>query len=309
VLANAACYGSLGGGVGGLSLIPQLQDLACVAAPAWRDEIPRAYMEAFEDAASRYELGQRGVWALASVARLESSFGRGMSNVQMRERGPLGLEPSEWNEFGVDGDEDGHIRREDPADSAATLARMIWSSGDLRAGIFAHNHAEWYVQAVLADAELLEGKCQATPVDWPLSLPGGSATPIDWENLTLSNDLELHDITTGALDPRIVALLGAISQQHQITLSALRSDHSEYTTEGNVSNHYFGRAMDIAAVDGVSCTDTAPSAPCGQLATTLAYLQAPLHPTELIYCYDVDGPGPAFARSDHCDHVHAGYDG
>jgi hypothetical protein len=34
-----------------------------------------------------------------------------------------------------------------------------------------------------------------------------------------------------------------------------------------------------------------------------------MHPTELIYCFDVDGPGPAFARSDHCDHVHAGYDG
>jgi hypothetical protein len=32
-------------------------------------------------------------------------------------------------------------------------------------------------------------------------------------------------------------------------------------------------------------------------------------PTELIYCFDVDGPGPAFARSDHRDHVHVGYDG
>jgi membrane-bound lytic murein transglycosylase B len=309
VLANAACYGSLGGGVGSLSLTPQLEDLSCVAAQAWREEIPATYMEAFEDAASRYELGQHGVWALASVARLESNFGRGMSNVQMRERGPLGLEPSEWSEFGVDGNEDGHIRREDPADSAATLARMIWSSGDLRAGIFAHNHAAWYVQAVLVDAELLEGKCQATPVDWGLSLPGGSGTPINWENLTLSNDLELRDITTGTLDPRTIALLGAITQQHQVTISALRSDHSQLTTEGNVSNHYFGRAMDIAAVDGVSCTDTAPSAPCAQLATTLAYLPAPLHPTELIYCFDVDGPGPAFARADHCDHVHAGYDG
>ncbi len=309
VLSNAACYGSLGGGSvgGGLSLTPQLQELSCVAAKAWRDEIPSDYMEAFEDAASRYELGQRGVWVLAAVARLESNFGRGMSNVQMRERGPLGLEPSEWSEYAVDGDEDGHIRREDPVDSAATLARMIWSSGDLRAGIFAHNHAEWYVQAVLADAELLEGRCKATPVDWSLSLPGDSGAPIDWSNLTLSNDLELRDITTGALDPRIMALLGAITQQHQITISALRSDHSEYTTEGNVSDHYYGRAMDIASVDGVSCTDTSPSAPCGRLATTLAHLPPPLHPTELIYCYDVDGPGPAFARADHCDHVHAGY--
>ena len=42
-----------------------------------------------------------------------------------------------------------------------------------------------------------------------------------------------------------------------MTLSSLRSDHSEYTASGGVSNHYYGRAMDIAMVDGVSCTDTA----------------------------------------------------
>ena len=64
-----------------------------------------------------------------------------------------------------------------------------------------------------------------------------------------------------------------------------------YTASGNVSNHFFGRAMDIAAVDGVSCTDTAIDAPCANLARTLAYLPAPVHPTELIYCFDVDGPG------------------
>jgi len=310
VLANASCYGALGAGVsGGFALTPQLQEFACKPTPAWREKIPAEYMEAFEDAASRYELGQRGVWALASVAHLESNFGRGMSNTQMRERGPLGLEPSEWKAYAVDGDEDGHIHRGDPADSAATLARLIWSRGSLRAGIFTHNQAQWYVQAVLADAEALEGKCAVTPVDWQLALPNTVGAPINWNNLTLSNELELHDITGGLLDPRIVALLGAITQQHTITISALRSDHSELTTEGNVSNHYYGRAMDIAAVDGVSCTDTATSAPCAELGRTLAYLQGPLHPTELIYCFDLDGPGPAFARSDHCDHVHAGYDG
>jgi Transglycosylase SLT domain len=310
VLANAGCYGSLGAGVaGGFALTPQLHSLSCEPAPAWRDEIPDAYMEAFETAASRYELGKRGVWALAAVARLESNFGRGLDKEELRERGPLGLEPSEWSAYAVDGDEDGHIHRGNPADSAATLARLIWSRGSLRAGIFTHNQAQWYVQAVLNDAELLEGKCEATPVDWAVVLPGTVGAPINWDNLTLSNDYELRDITTGALDPRVVALIGAITQQHQLTISALRSDHSEYTTEGNVSNHYFGRAMDIAAVDGVSCTDTAPTAPCAELGRTLAYLPAPAHPTELIYCFDLDGPGAAFARSDHCDHVHAGYDG
>ncbi|HEU4944473.1 MAG TPA: lytic murein transglycosylase [Solirubrobacterales bacterium] len=310
VLANASCYGALGGGVGGgFALTPQLQGFNCEAAPAWRDKIPDEYMEAFEAAASRYELGQRGVWALAAVARLESNFGRGMGNVQMRLRGPLGLEPSEWKKYAVDGNEDGHVHRGDPADSAATLARLIWSRGSLRAGIFTHNQAQWYVQAVLAEAEQLEGKCQVTTVDWPLALPGTAGAPINWDNLTLSNELELRDITSGALDPRLVALIGAITQQHQLTISSLRSDHSQYTVDGNVSNHFYGRAVDIAAVDGVSCTDTAVDAPCAQLGTTLAYLPAPAHPSELIYCFDLDGPGPAFARSDHCDHVHAGYDG
>jgi membrane-bound lytic murein transglycosylase B len=309
VLANAACYGSLGGGAGAFALTPQLQALSCEPAPAWRDRIPDRYMEAFEAAASRYELGRRGVWTLAAVARLESNFGRGMSRGELRTRGPLGLDPSEWAEYAVDGDGDGHIHRGLPADSAATLARLIWSRGGLRAGVFTHNQAEWYVQAVLSDAELLEGRCQTRPIDWSFVLPSTVGAPINWDNLTLSSDLELRDLTSGALDPRIVGLIGAITQQHQLTISALRSDHSEYTASGNVSNHYFGRAMDIAAVDGISCTDTAVDAPCAELGRTLAYLPAPAHPTELIYCFDLDGPGPAFALPDHCDHIHAGYDG
>ncbi len=48
-------------------------------------------MRGFEDAASRYELGRRGIWVLAAVARLESDYGRGMSPEQHRETGPMGL--------------------------------------------------------------------------------------------------------------------------------------------------------------------------------------------------------------------------
>jgi hypothetical protein len=310
VLANAQCYGQLGNAVAGaFGLTPKLRVLSCQPVKPWRKRIPAAYLDAFESAAARYDLGRRGVWALAAVARLESSFGRGMSRGDLNRHGPLGLAGSEWKRYAVDGDGDGRIRHRDPADSAATLARMIWSRGGLRAGLFEHNHAQWYVDAVIADTEKIEGKCKTSEVDWALALPNVVIAPIDWQNLTLSNELEKRDLDSGAIDPRIVGLIGAITQSHQITISALRSDHSQYTTEGNVSNHYFGRAMDIAAVDGVSCTDTAPTAPCAQLATTLSQLPAPAMPTELIYCFDVDGPGPAFARADHCDHVHAGYDG
>jgi hypothetical protein len=309
VLANAACYGGIGSAAGAFSLRPQLQELDCQLPAGWRGEVPENYLRAFEDAAARYGLGRRGVWALTAIARLESNFGAGMDSQQMGSVGPLGLDQTEWERYAVDGNEDGRIRHASPADSAATMARLVWSRGDLRAGVFTHNQASWYVEAVLGEAEALEGKCTVTPVEWTLALPNAVIAPINWSNLTLSNELELHDLTSGAIDPRIVGLIGAITQDHQLTISSLRSDHSMYTVEGGVSNHYYGRAMDIAAVDGVSCTDTSPAAPCAELASTLAYLPAPAHPTELIYCFDVDGPGPAFARSDHCDHVHAGYDG
>jgi cell wall-associated NlpC family hydrolase/soluble lytic murein transglycosylase-like protein len=177
VLANAGCYSSIDG-AGALSLTPQLQVLSCNPAPGWRDEVPTAYMSAFEKAAARYELGKRGVWALAAVARLESNFGRGMTRTELRESGPLGLQPSEWQHYAVDGNEDGRISHASPADSAATLARLIWAHGGLRAGIFAHNQAEWYVQEVLNQAEEIEGKCQVSYVDWRIApLPSDLETP------------------------------------------------------------------------------------------------------------------------------------
>jgi len=309
VLAGAACYGSLSGFASSFALTPKLQVLRCEAAKPWNKALPTEYLNAFEAAAARYGLGSDGVWALAAVARLESNFGKGMGKAQLEESGPLGLDGSEWKRYAVDGDGNGRIERADPDDSASTLARLIWSRGGLRAGLFSHNQAAWYVQAVLADAERLRGNCEASEVEWALSVPEAVMAPIEWENLTIVNDVAQQDLESGAVDPRIVGLIGAITQEHTIVISSLRSDHSMYTVSGGVSNHYYGRAMDIAMVDGVSCTETSPTSPCAELATTLSQLPEPAMPTELIYCYDVDGPGPAFARADHCDHIHAGYDG
>ncbi|HEY1285067.1 MAG TPA: lytic murein transglycosylase [Solirubrobacterales bacterium] len=311
VMARAACFSGIGNGaVGGLSLIPKRQELVCAPADDSRVQIPDAYMTAFQDAAGRYELGQPGVWALAAVARVESNFGKGMSKHDLASRGPLGITPDNWDHYAVDGDGDGKVRHSSPADSAATLARMIWAAGDLRAGLFQHNHAEWYVEAVLQDAEAMKGSCQVKTVAYSVALPGPTSAAINWRNVELSNQLEMVDLQSGAIDPRIMNLLGAISQQHTVTISALRSDHSKFTTGGNVSNHYYGRAMDIAAIDGVSCTNVSPDGPCGTIARQLGALPPGQEPTELIYCWDPDGPANpnGFAQADHCNHVHVGFD-
>jgi Transglycosylase SLT domain len=180
VLANANCYApQLGGSAGALMATPQLQVLSCRPARPWRRKIPTAYLDAFESAAARYELGGRGVWALAAIARLESNFGHGMTKHELNHAGPLGLEPAEWKRFAVDGDEDGRIRHADPADSAATLARLLWSHGSLRAGIFAHNQAAWYVQAVLSESEKLKGTCRSHYIDWSVALPEAASSYVN----------------------------------------------------------------------------------------------------------------------------------
>ena len=52
-----------------------------------------------------------------------------------------------------------------------------------------------------------------------------------------------------------------------------------YTAGGGVSNHSSGRAVDIAAINGVPCTVVEPTSPwCGTMAQALAQ-QSPIPPT------------------------------
>lgn len=305
VLDKAACYGALEDTT---QVEEELKTYVCEASDRRVLEIPNYYMRGFEDAASRYELGQRGIWVLAAVARLESDYGRGMTPKQLRENGPMGLSRDEWKEFGVDGDGDGYVERDEPWDGIATFARMLWSNPTLEAGLFEHNHASWYVQATVEDAGRIAGDCDTSKTDWNIAYPvPTNSTEINWDNLQVMNPAAQNDIQNGLIDGRVVNLLAILTQKYSILLSSLRSDHSMMTASGNVSNHYAGRAMDIAAVNGVACTDQSATSPCTEVIQILASLPDGVKPTELIYGWDVDGAGPAFALSDHQDHIHAGF--
>ncbi len=59
------------------------------------------------------------------------------------------------------------------------------------------------------------------------------------------------DIRAGRIDPRIIAVLTTLSHTYTITVSTMCSDHPKLTSGGSISNHWFGRGMDIAAIDGV----------------------------------------------------------
>lgn len=304
---TAACYGNL---VAQAEVDEDLKFFVCKADMSRSLEVPGYYMRAFETAASRYELGQNGVWTLAAVARLESDYGRGMTARQMKDTGAMGMSREEWNTYGVDGNDDGYVQRDEPWDAISTFARMLWSKPNIEAGLFAHNHASWYVEAAMQEAKRVKGECQVVDITWDIAIPApiGAATEINWDNLVILNSAAQNDIASGQIDQRVINLLALLTQKYSLSISSLKSDHSLLTASGNISNHASGRAMDIAAVNGVSCTDQSVSSPCTEVGVYLASLPEGVKPDELIYGWDLDGTtGAAFAMSDHTDHIHAGF--
>ena len=111
------------------------------------------------------------------------------------------------------------------------------------------------------------------------------------------------DLRAGGFDPRLLATLAWIAERHTVIITALRHDHYPGT------NHEAGRAIDIRSVDGEICRGTRTGA-CADLVSELAAVSGPTRSTEMIYCWDPDGPGDPsmFARADHCDHIHWGMD-
>jgi hypothetical protein len=160
--------------------------------------------------------------------------------------------PSTWERFGVDGNHDGRRSPYEPADAIPAAARYLRASGapaDYHAALFAYNHAEWYVAEVLAKAAAYRGAAIGGP------LPQLTATvgEVLRDPHIVLTPIQRADLRGGLIDPRLVSALAAIARSHSVVITALRSDHSTYTVDGNLSNHSAGRAMDIGAVDDEAC--------------------------------------------------------
>ena len=283
-----------------------------------RAEIPPAYLHLYMQAGRRYGVDP---WVLAGIGSIESDHGRS-SAPGVRSgvnsfgccAGPMQFSvigsPSTWDRFGVDGDGDGRRSPYDPADAIPAAARYLVASGapdDYHAALFAYNHADWYVAEVLAKADQYRGAASVGQGALP-DVPATVGQILGNPRIELT-PIQRGDLRGGLIDPRLVSALAAIGQRHTVIITALRSDHSTFTVNGTVSNHSAGRAMDIGAVDGEICRG-ARTGRCADLVRELAAVRGPLRSTELIYCWDPDGPADprGFARADHCDHIHWGLD-
>jgi hypothetical protein len=284
-----------------------------------RAEIPAAYLRLYIAAGQRYGVDP---WILAGIGSVETDHGRSPApgvhagvNFFGCCAGPMQFSvvgsPSTWDNYGVDGNDDGRISVYDPADAIPAAARYLLASGapgDYHAALLAYNHAEWYVAEVLAKASEYRGDPVAAG-DTP-QLDSAAGRDVLANSRIALTAVQRSDLRSGQIDPRIVATMAWMARHHSIVITALKSDHSRYTVDGNVSNHAAGRAMDIGAVDGETCRGIRTGR-CADLVRELAAVTGPLRSTELIYCWDPDGPADprGFARADHCDHIHVGFDG
>jgi len=115
------------------------------------------------------------------------------------------------------------------------------------------------------------------------------------------------DIRTGQIDRRVLATLEYLAESGlNPTVSSLRSGHGEFTTSGNVSEHWSGNAVDIAAVNGIPILGHQdPGGIADQTVHRLMLLQGAMMPHQIISLLDYGGN--TMALPDHADHVHVGF--
>jgi|GEM_PF-6355415 len=118
--------------------------------------IPANYLALYQDAGQKYGIP----WNLiAAIGFEETDHGRStLPGVSSGENsagagGPMQFLQGTFDQYGVDGNNDGITSRYDPRDaipSAANYLRASGAPGDLHAAIFTYNQSEAYVAAVLA---------------------------------------------------------------------------------------------------------------------------------------------------------------
>ena len=93
---------------------------------------------------------------LAAIDKIESNFGQNMGPSSAGAIGWMQFMPDTWSRWGVDADGDGVANPWNAEDAIYSAARYLAATGgqtDIRAAVFAYNHAQWYVDEVMQLAQ------------------------------------------------------------------------------------------------------------------------------------------------------------
>jgi Transglycosylase SLT domain len=118
-----------------------------------------------------------------------------------------------------------------------------------------------------------------------------------------------QDIASGAIDGRVLAVLEFLSRSGlKPTVSALRCGHSEMTTSGNVSEHWYGDAVDISEINGVPIAGHQGAGSITDVTIrALLTLQGRFVPHQIISLMQYPEAANTLALPDHWNHIHVGF--
>ncbi len=134
------------------------------------------------------------------------------------------------------------------------------------------------------------------------------------QQVLANSDIDIYpcgrqDIQTGQIDRRVLATLEFLAVSGlKPTVSALKCGHSELTTEGNVSEHSTGDAVDISAINGIPIVGhQGPGSITDTTIRKLLTLQGSMKPHQIISLMSYPGTDNTLAKADHYNHIHVGF--
>jgi len=234
----------------------------------------------------------------------------GVAGPWLQAVGPMQFLPPTFSVWEVDGDGDGGLNPHDIDDAVATAAAFLCGAADQiadeRQTLRRYNASDAYADEVLAWAD----RYATAP---PLVVDSGSdpAALLAHPNVTIYTGGR-DDLAAGRVDPRVISVLLALARDHTIAVTSLITGHPRCAVNGQphgpdcaVSNHYLGRAADIAVLDGTPISARHPEVVA--VMDQLAALPPPVRPDEIGGPIDTGQPG-VFTNSFHADHIHFGWD-
>ncbi len=119
--------------------------------------VPPFLLPIYEAAGIAYDVPWE---VLAAINEVETDYGRDLSISSAGAEGWMQFLPQEWRIYGVDATGSGYADPYNPADAIFAAARYLAAAGGsshIRAAVYAYNHSEAYVAAVMMRAQLLAG--------------------------------------------------------------------------------------------------------------------------------------------------------
>ena len=116
-----------------------------------------------------------------------------------------------------------------------------------------------------------------------------------------------NDVASHKVDVRVLATMLYLADTfHEVTVSCLISGHKLYARPGVISAHIYGRAVDVAALNGISIYGhQQPGGITEQGVRSLMMLPGSMLPAQIISLLGLGGP--SFPLANHYDHIHIGY--